>query len=202
MSQKNKDTQKGKYLTDFQRKLLQKNLQDNNLSKKYRQRIQIMMLADEGKTQSQICEALTCSVVTVRHWTLVANMGQAHNWQSNPLGRPKAVNEEYLKRLKELANQSPQFINIPGTEFKYPNKCWTAKKLAQHLAKEFGIELSDRHIRRLLQQMGLSTRKKAIETNSEDCKTQQKNRLVIGDLGSSKNLDNHDFWQFNPIQND
>ncbi len=55
----------GKYLTSFQRKLLQKSLQQD-LSDKQRQRIQIMLLADEGKTQAQICQKLGCCIVVTR----------------------------------------------------------------------------------------------------------------------------------------
>jgi len=77
MTRKKELKQVGKYLTDFQKKLLQTSLQNENISEKYRQRIEIMLLADEGKTQSQICKILNCSIVTVRHWTLLASMGQA-----------------------------------------------------------------------------------------------------------------------------
>jgi transposase len=147
-------------LTTFQGKLLQKTLQDENLSDKYRQRIQIMLLADEGKTQAQICQQLGCSPITVRHWITMARTGQANNWLSSPLGRPKVVNDEYLERLKELVTQSPKQVNIPNTPYKYVNTYWTANKLSQHLQKELGIELSDRQINRLLKEMGLSSRPK------------------------------------------
>lgn len=77
-----------RYLTDFQRQLLKKTLKTEQ-SHEYHQRIQIMLLADEGKTQSQICRSLNCSQLTARHWIFVAKSGQAHNWQSQPIGRPK-----------------------------------------------------------------------------------------------------------------
>lgn len=43
-----------KYLTSFQRKLLLGSL-EKTLPESYRQRIEIMLLADEGKTQRSIC---------------------------------------------------------------------------------------------------------------------------------------------------
>ncbi|MEH1778061.1 MAG: helix-turn-helix domain-containing protein [Nostoc sp.] len=115
------------YLTPFERKGLQKILQQEDLPQKYRQRIQIMLLADERKTQSQICKLLNCSRVTVRHWILVAKSGEVHNWNAFPLGRPKTVDDQYRERLKELISDSPK-------AFGYPFRRWTAQCLSKHLA--------------------------------------------------------------------
>ncbi|NJO94505.1 MAG: helix-turn-helix domain-containing protein, partial [Hydrococcus sp. RM1_1_31] len=147
-----------KCLTSFQQKLLQKSLEEN-LPEKYHQRIQIMLLANEGKTQAEICQMLGCCPATARHWILMARSGQAHNWQDSPLGRPQAVNDQYLERLRELASQSPR-------DYGYSFRRWTAQWLSKHLAKEFHVEVSDRHINRLLKQMGLSTRPKPTETET------------------------------------
>jgi transposase len=148
----------GQYLTPFQRKHLQKSLQDPQLSEKYRQRLQILLLADESKTQTQICQILHCAPATVRHWLLVARMGQAHQWQCTPIGRPQTVTQEYKTRLRELVVCSPKEINVPHQSYKYHHARWTAKRLSHHLAQELGISLSDRHLNRLLKEMGLSTR--------------------------------------------
>lgn len=108
----------GKYLTPFQRKLLQKNLQED-LPESYQQRIQIILLADMGKSQTEICQTLGCSPATVRHWTHIARAGMAHQWQDCPIGRPITVNEEYLKRLQELVSHSP-------SDYGYSFRRWTA----------------------------------------------------------------------------
>lgn len=139
------------FLTTFQRKLLEKQLEHNDLSAQYQKRIRIMLLADAGKSQTEICKLVNCCQSTARHWILVAQSGQAHHWNNSPIGRPKAINEEYLERLKYLVQKSPK-------DFGYPFRRWTAGWLSQHLAKEFGIEISDRHLNRLLKEMGLSTR--------------------------------------------
>lgn len=139
----------GQYLTPFQRKLLKKSLQ-TDLRPEYRRRIEIMLLADEGCSQAQICEALLCSQETARHWMVMVQTGQAHQWNDRPIGRPKTVNEQYLARLKELASSSPR-------EYGYAFRRWTGQWLSKHLAKELGIEISACHINRLLKQMGLST---------------------------------------------
>ena len=157
----------GKYLTPFQRKLLQKS-QQQELTDKQGLRIQIMLLADEGHTQVQICEELGCCQATARYWIAQAKNNQAHNWNSNPIGRPTSVNDEYLQRLKFLVSKSPQQVNVPLRDYQYPFKRWTAKKLCQHLDAELGIKVTPQHLNRLLKQMGLSTKPKpASEVKSD-----------------------------------
>ncbi|MBR8835092.1 MAG: helix-turn-helix domain-containing protein [Stigonema ocellatum SAG 48.90 = DSM 106950] len=161
----------GRCLTPFQRKLLQKSLQED-LAQLYRQRIEIMLLTDQGKSQTEICHTLKCCPATVRHWMHIARTGMAHQWQDCPIGRPRTVNEKYLERLKELVSQSPR-------DYGYSFQRWTANWLQKHLTKEFGIEVSDRHLKRLLKQMGLSTRPKLNLT-----KTDKTSKILICDINS------------------
>ena len=163
------------YLTPFQRKLLQKCLQDD-LPEQYRQRIEIMLLADEGKSQAQICQALGCSQGTARYWITLARAGEAHNWNAFPIGRPKTVNDQYLERLKELVCHSPR-------DYGYSFGRWTAQWLSKHLAKELGISVSDRNVNLLLKKMGLSTRPKS-ETAEKvtDSGSARDSRITICDL--------------------
>lgn len=149
----------GKYLTPFQRRLLEKDLQTKELRPEYQRRIKIMLLADEGLGKVQISKALKCTQETARYWMGQARAGQAHNWQDCPRGRPKVTNAEYLARLKELVTGSPH-------DYGYSFERWTGQWLSKHLKKELGIELSSRHINRLLKQMGLSTRKQSATNNS------------------------------------
>jgi transposase len=179
----------GKFLTPFQWRLLQRNLQED-LPNSYRQRIEIMLLADQGKSQTQICQALGCCPATVRHWMHIARSGLAHQWQDCPIGRPKAVNEAYLERLKELVSNSPR-------DYGYCFRRWTANWLQKHLAKELGIEVSDRHIKRLLKQMGLSTRPKPITTQENTIEKVKASKILIGDLKSANTLDNTEFLPIN-----
>ena len=134
-----------KHLTKFQRQLLEKNLQ-TEIIPEYRQRIEIMLLADEGKTQTQICRSLSCSPLTARHWILMAKSGQAHNWKDQAIGRPKTVTSEYLQRLKQLMSESPKDLG-------YPFSRWTGQWLSKHLSLEFNIEVTARHINRLIEEM-------------------------------------------------
>jgi transposase len=170
----------GIYLTSFQRKLLLISLK-KSLPESYRQRIEIMLLADEGKTQRSICQILGCCPATARHWMHIARTGMAHQWQDCPIGRPKAVNDEYLERLKELIGSSPR-------DHGYSFHRWTANWLGKHLAKEFGIEISDRHLKRLLKQMGLSTLPKSSNTEQS-----QSSKILICDLKSAAITDDSEF---------
>lgn len=163
----------GHCLTPFQRHLLEKSLQ-TDLRPEYRRRIQIMLLADAGHPQTQICRELGCDPKTARYWITIAQSGRAHQWHDRPLGRPKAVDELYCDRLRSLVTHSPR-------EFGYAFHRWTGHWLSKHLAKELGIEVSDRHLNRLLKQMGLSTRSNQNNPKSTVVTTPESN-IVIRDL--------------------
>jgi transposase len=178
----------GQYLTPFQRQLLLKNL-ETDLRLEYRRRIEIMLLADMGQSQTQICETLGCSQETARYWIGMAKSGQAHHWCDRPMGRPKAVNEQYLERLKELVSNSPR-------EYGYPFQRWTAHWLNKHLAKEFGIQVSNCHITRLLKSMGLSTRHKKDQKTAVD--SSENSGITIRDLQSE--LSSDFLWHFHSIE--
>lgn len=182
-------TPESKFLTPFQRKVLLKNLQAD-LQPEYRRRIEIMLLADSGTSQTHICEILSCSQEMARYWIAVAEAGLAHKWNERPIGRPKTVNHQYLERLKELVNGSPR-------DYGYAFANWTAQWLSKHLAQEFGIEISDRHINRLLKQMGLSTKKKSSKQQATD--SLKDAGIRICDLQSSNNQPKF-LWSFNLAQ--
>jgi transposase len=137
-------------LTPFQRKHLLGKLQESELRPQQRQRIEIMLLADDGKTQGEICRLLGCSNATASRWILYAKAQMAHLYIEIPTGRPKTVTKQYLQRLQELVQSSP-------TEQGYAFRRWTADWLSKHLTKELGITVGDRHISRLLKESGLST---------------------------------------------
>lgn len=182
------EIQESKFLTPFQRKALLKTLQAN-LQPEYQRRIEIMLLADVGKSQSQICDILGCSQEMARYWIGMAEAGLAHKWNERPIGRPKIVNHQYIERLKELVNHSPR-------DYGYAFGYWTAQWLSKHLASEFGIEISDRHINRLLKQMGLSTKRKSSSQPETD--NNKDAAITICDLQS--NSEPSFQWSFNLIQ--
>lgn len=172
------EQEQNQLLSPFERQLLQSHLHQESRPE-YRHRIEIMLLADLGQSQSTICAALNCSNVTARYWMVMAKTGQALQWNTVPIGRPKTVNDQYIKRLQELVSLSPQ-------EFGYSFRLWTAQWLSKHLAQEFAIEISARHINRLLRQMGLSTRFKRSSKEAEPNYRSSKNvGLTIGELNTN-----------------
>ncbi|MCF2152119.1 helix-turn-helix domain-containing protein [Desmonostoc muscorum LEGE 12446] len=175
-------------LTEFQRKQLQKSLEDENLSKLHRQRICIMLLADEGKSQAEICQQVGCSSATARHWILVAESGMAHQWKKRAIGRPQTINDCYLERLKELVSQTPRDLG-------YPFHRWTGDWLSKHLEKEFRIKVSDRYINHLLKEMGLSTKPKPSKIDASSDSEPETRRIIIENLPSNAVLNADELWQ-------
>lgn len=173
-------------LTPFQRKLLLKRLTTESRPA-HRRRIEIILLADAGKSQTEICAELGCSQATARHWMTVAREGKAHAVDDCPVGHPQTVNDQYLDRLKELVSHSPR-------EYGYSFKRWTAGWLSNHLADELGIEISDRHINRLLKKMGLSTRSSSPQNKPALAETRE---LEIRDLQPTLSPD---LLLINPIE--
>jgi len=143
----------GHFLTLSQREHLSESLQAEMRSE-YRLRAEIMLRADAGQSQTQICQVLGCSREAARYWSAMVQVGEVHKWQEKPIGRPKSVNEQYLARLKELATHSPR-------DYGYSFQHWTSQWLRKHLAEELGIEVSDSSVLKLLKQLGLSRRKSA-----------------------------------------
>ena len=64
----------GKYLSPFQLKFLTQKLK-TDLRPEYRRRIEIMLLADLGTSQSVICKTLNCSNETARFWIGMVKTG-------------------------------------------------------------------------------------------------------------------------------
>jgi transposase len=181
--------QQGKYLTPFQRKLLKKSLQINDLRSEYKCRIKIMLLADEGLTKAKISKALKCTNETARYWIGQARAGQAHNWQDCPRGRPKTTSAEYLTLLKKLVKSSPR-------DYGYPFERWTGQWLSKHLKQELNIELSSRHVNRLLKDMGLSTRAELTTNNSLSTNSTEES-IALRELSSVSATSTSQEWQLN-----
>nr|AVH79545.1 hypothetical protein [Synechocystis sp. PCC 9413] len=167
----------GKYLTAFQRKLLQKKLDapTENLPERLRKRIQIMLYADDGKSQAEICQLLKCSAATARTWILKAQSGTAHQWQEHPIGRPKIVEEQHIERLIELVNTDPRELGEKFDE-------WTGYSLSRRLEKEFGITVTKHHINRLLKQKAVSNERDSEGKDTQKCKA----RISISNLPSDR----------------
>lgn len=143
----------------------------------YRRRLEIVVRTHLGQSQAEICSALGCSKDTARHWMMMAKNEGFSSWCEHPLGRPKRVDDRYRQRLVELVTSSPK-------NHGYHFSRWTAGWLSKHLANELGIEISDRHVNRLLKQMGLSTRK-----SGQSQPVIKGQTITIGDLNTSSSFE-------------
>jgi transposase len=149
----------GIYLTSFQRQMLQEDIA-KKIPDGYRQRLEIVLLTDKGKTQAEICRILGCSAATANRWMQLTKAGLAHQYLEYPVGRPRLITDEYIEFLRELLQHSPQ-------DYGYPFKTWTVGWLGKHIAKHKGIAVSHSHLKRVMRELGLSTRAKVQQPPSQ-----------------------------------
>jgi transposase len=111
-----------------------------------RERILILLLLNDGKTQSKIAEFLGCSVNKVSYWCL---KGDPDNLESlideRMKGNHKKATDKYIEILLKTIEIEPQEL---GYEFGR----WTAQRLATYLEESTGIKLSGGQVRRILKQ--------------------------------------------------
>lgn len=131
------------YLKPEQKEKLQKALKEEENSE-LRERILILLLLNEGKTQAEIADFLGCGRKKVSYWCV---HGDAENLETLKDKRMKGnhikATEEYIKILLETSEKTPE-------EMGYEFGRWTANRLASYLEKETGITLSGSQIRRIL----------------------------------------------------
>ncbi len=131
------------FLTQAQKERLQKSMREDD-SPQFRSRCLMLLLMNDGKTYDQIAEFLGCSKRTVAHW---CNRGEPENLASLRDGREQGnhrkATEAYIQLLLELIEQEP-------AKFGYEFGRWTGARLATHLAKQTGIQLSSVQVREIL----------------------------------------------------
>jgi transposase len=131
------------FLTPDQVEKLQSALRESELPH-VRERILILLLQNDGKTQREIAQFLGCSPRTVAYWCMHGdpdNLESLHNKREQESYR-KAT-PEYIQMLLETVDKDPQ-------ELGYDFGRWTGERLATYLAEQTGIELSGSQVRRIL----------------------------------------------------
>ena len=109
-----------------------------------RERVLILLLQNNGKTQQEVANFLGCSPRTVAYWCMHGDpddLETFHNKREQEHYR-KAT-PEYVTFLLNTVDQAPQTM---GYEFGR----WTAERLATYLFEQTGIQLSSSQIRRIL----------------------------------------------------
>lgn len=132
------------YLTPEQKENLQKSIRTEE-NGDIRERILILLLLNDGKTQQEIAEFIGCSKNKVCYWCVHGDPDNLESLKDERMkGNHHKITEKYLKILLDTVDKEPQ-------EFGYEFGRWTAKRLAKHLEEQTGIELSGSQVRRILE---------------------------------------------------
>lgn len=110
-----------------------------------RERILILLLLNDGKTQANIAEFLGCSLNKVSYWCVHGDPENLESLKDERMkGNHKKATDKYIEILLETIDKEPQEL---GYEFGR----WTAQRLATYLDKLTGIQLSGSQVRRILE---------------------------------------------------
>lgn len=110
-----------------------------------RERILILLLLNDGKTQAKIADFLGCSLNKVSYWCVHGDPDNLESLKDERMrGNHKKATDKYIEILLETIDKEPQEL---GYEF----GTWTAKRLATYLESLTGIQLSGSQVRRILE---------------------------------------------------
>jgi transposase len=110
----------------------------------------IILLSSGGHTIAGIADLLGCSPETVKRVRRLYRRGGAAALQPDkPPGRPSAATADFRSALAEAVAADPR-------RFGYGFSTWSSARLAAHLARVTGTDLSPAQVRRLLHQEGYS----------------------------------------------
>ncbi len=110
-----------------------------------RERILILLLLNDGKTQAKIAEFLGCSLNKVSYWCVHGDPDNLESLKDERMrGNHKKATDKYISILLETIEKEPEEL---GYEFGR----WTAQRLATYLGGITGIQLSGSQVRRILE---------------------------------------------------
>jgi transposase len=131
------------HLQPEQKQKLQKALREED-NASIRERILILLLLNDGKTQAQISDLIGCSLRTVSYWCIHGDADNLDSLKDRRMeGNYRKATDEYIKILLETVDKNPQ-------EMGYEFGRWTAKRLATYLTEQTGIELSSSQVTNIL----------------------------------------------------
>ena len=131
------------HLSTEQVKALQGALK-NEENRDIRERILILMLFDDGKTQAKIAEFIGCSVNKVSYWCIHGGTDNLESLKDDRMkGNHRKVTDKYIEILLLTVEKEPQ-------ELGYQFGRWTGQRLAIYLEEITGMKLSGSQIRRIL----------------------------------------------------
>lgn len=136
------------YLKKEQKQKLQEGLKQEE-NKEIRERILILLLLNDGKTQKEIAEFIGISVNTVCYWCVHGDPDNLDSLKDRRMrGNNQKATNEYIEKLFETIEKEPQEL---GYEFGR----WSTARLATYLEEVTGIKLSGSQIFRILQKKNM-----------------------------------------------
>ena len=130
------------FLSLEQKQHLQKLLKQSDRYE-MRERVLILLLMNEGRTQQEIAELIGCARRTVAYWCVHEDPDKIESPEDGRKREHRKVNQVYLEKLLEIVDKEP-------SEFCYEFCRWTAERLATYLEKETGLKLSGLQVRKIL----------------------------------------------------
>jgi transposase len=133
------------FLSQEQKINLQKQLKDHE-HPEIRERILILLLLNDGKTQLEIANFIGCSLRKVAYWCVHGDPEKLNSLKDKRMeGNYKKATDEYISILLKTVEQDPSYLG-------YDFGRWTAQRLATYLENQTGIKLSGSQVRRILAQ--------------------------------------------------
>jgi transposase len=131
------------HLTSEQQEKLQKALKREE-NGEIRERILILLLLNDGKTQQEIANFIGCSKNTVCYWCVHGDPDNLESLKDKRMkGNHHKATDKYIEILLETVDKEPE-------ELGYKFGRWSAKRLAIYLGEITGIELSGSQVQRIL----------------------------------------------------
>lgn len=137
------------FLNPKQKKRLQKAVKSDSCPY-FREHALILLLLNDGKTHKEVAALIGCGVRTVDYWFV---HGDADNLDSL---RDKRAQGNYQKATGEYINLLMEVVEKEPAYFGYEFGNWSGERLANHLAKSTGIQLSSSQVRRILKKKKFS----------------------------------------------
>lgn len=132
------------YLKPEQKEKLQVALKTEN-NADIRERILMLLLLNDGKTQQEIAEFIGCSQNKVCYWCVHGDPDNLESLRDRRMsGNHQKATDKYIDILLETIEKSPE-------EFGYEFGRWTTQRLAKYLEEKTGIQLSGSQVRRILE---------------------------------------------------
>lgn len=132
----------------------------------------VLLSAEQGLKAEEIAKIVRESSVTVLTWLKRYIAEGVEGLQDAPrAGRTLTVTEEFRKQLLEKVRRRPRSL---GLEY----SMWTLQRLADYLAEQTGIRVSDETIRRELAKEGIVFSRPQHTISSPDPEYQVKKRRL------------------------